>query len=248
MAAKKGPSFILHAGTVPVEVARRRVRNLNLRVTRDGRCVMSIPQRCSVALAQSFLDERESWIQEKMAAAERRIQEASEECYLEGSATMLWGEPYEVELRLAEGRRQSVSFDSDTKTVTLTLAQPGFEDSDEGSRLRHAAIAAVRKLALEARLPELAAEAEERAGVHAAGWHVRDMKTKWGSCSTGTGQIRLAASLAAYPSFCAEAVACHEACHLIVPNHSAAFYRELSRTYPEWKQVRQYLRDAPRPV
>lgn len=62
MPSQEGVSFILYAGDIPVEVTKRRVRNLNLRVTREGRCVMSIPLRCSRAFAQSFLDERQAWL------------------------------------------------------------------------------------------------------------------------------------------------------------------------------------------
>lgn len=250
MPSQEGVSFILYAGDIPVEVTKRRVRNLNLRVTREGRCVMSIPLRCSRAFAQSFLDERQAWLEEKMAASRRRISAISAERYLSGSHTMLWGEPCTVMLELEEvqSSRQSVSFDLDQKTVTLKLGRTAFDDSDEGCQIRHDAIREVRKLALETRLPELAEQAEERVGAAASGWHVRDMKTRWGSCSTGTGQIRLASELSAYPIFCAEAVACHEACHLIVPNHSAAFYRELTRAYPDWQHARQYLKQAPRPI
>ena len=251
MPSQEGVSFILYAGNIPVEVTKRRVRNLNLRVTPEGRrCVMSIPLRCSRAFAQSFLDERQAWIEEKMAASRRRISAISAERYLSGSHTMLWGEPCTVMLELEEvqSSRQSVSFDLDQKTVTLKLGRTALDDSDEGRQIRHDAIREVRKLALETRLPELAEQAEERVGAAASGWHVRDMKTRWGSCSTGTGQIRLASELSAYPIFCAEAVACHEACHLIVPNHSAAFYRELTRAYPDWQRARQYLKQAPRPI
>lgn len=59
-------SFILNvdtpAGAIAVTVARKRVRNLNLRVRGDGSVVASIPLHTSAARAQAFLDRRASWI------------------------------------------------------------------------------------------------------------------------------------------------------------------------------------------
>ena len=59
-------SFILNvdtpAGAIAVTVARKRVRNLNLRVRGDGSVVASIPLHTSATRAQAFLDRRASWI------------------------------------------------------------------------------------------------------------------------------------------------------------------------------------------
>ena len=43
-------------GGVPVEVERKRVQRLNLRVRADGSAHLSVPARCPLAEAQRFLD------------------------------------------------------------------------------------------------------------------------------------------------------------------------------------------------
>lgn len=52
---------------VPVRVERKRVRNLNLRIARDGSEVrMSVPPRMSFAEAEAFARSRERWIRDKL--------------------------------------------------------------------------------------------------------------------------------------------------------------------------------------
>lgn len=81
------------AGVVPVCVTRKRVRNLNLRVHRDGSVALSIPWHTSRERAQAFLDERVGWI----ARARARVLARAESADNSGSSRgvyPLWGEPH----------------------------------------------------------------------------------------------------------------------------------------------------------
>lgn len=60
------------AGPVDVAVERKRVKNLNLRVHRDGRVSLSIPHRAPRATAESFLARRAGWIAEHLMRARTR--------------------------------------------------------------------------------------------------------------------------------------------------------------------------------
>lgn len=60
---------IISVSGIPVEVERKRVRRLNLRVRADGSAHLSIPARTTLAEAQRFLDDHEAWLR---AHVERR--------------------------------------------------------------------------------------------------------------------------------------------------------------------------------
>lgn len=78
-------------------------------------------------------------------------------------------------------------------------------------------------------------------GVHAAGWTLRDMKTRWGSCSVDSGRIRLNRRLALYPEACLEYVIVHELCHLLEPSHNKRFKQLMDSFLPDWKERKKQL-------
>lgn len=78
-------------------------------------------------------------------------------------------------------------------------------------------------------------------GVHASAWTLRDMKTRWGSCSVDSGRIRLNKRLALYPEDCLEYVIVHELCHLLEPSHNQRFKMLMGSFMPDWKERKKRL-------
>ena len=67
------------------------------------------------------------------------------------------------------------------------------------------------------------------------------MERRWGSCTIGTGRIRIADTLGTAPQHVIEAVVFHELVHLLESRHSARF-RSLERLYPHHDLARNWLR------
>lgn len=72
---------------------------------------------------------------------------------------------------------------------------------------------------------------------------VKEMKSRWGSCSSRRN-INLNARLLFLPPDLARHVMLHELCHLAEMNHSAAFYARLNAMDPEAKRHITELRTA----
>jgi predicted metal-dependent hydrolase len=70
---------------------------------------------------------------------------------------------------------------------------------------------------------------------------VRQMQTRWGSCTPATGRIRLNVDLVRTNETCIDYVLVHECCHLLVPDHSARFYALQTRLLPDWQQAKALL-------
>ena len=64
---------------------------------------------------------------------------------------------------------------------------------------------------------------------------IRDMQTRWGSC-TPKGKIILNPKLIKAPKGCIEYVIIHELCHLIHHDHTQKFIDLQSKEMPEWEK------------
>lgn len=67
-----------------------------------------------------------------------------------------------------------------------------------------------------------------------------DMTTRWGSCTIGTGAIRISNRLAAFPDWVIDYVIVHELCHLEVRGHGPDFWKLVHR-YPKAERAIGYL-------
>ena len=85
---------------------------------------------------------------------------------------------------------------------------------------------------------------EPRMGVHATGWTLRRMKTRWGSCTVNTGRIRINTRLYFYPDEILEYIVVHELCHLLEPSHDQRFQALMTEFLPDWKERRRRMRPA----
>ena len=82
---------------------------------------------------------------------------------------------------------------------------------------------------------------EARMGVRAGSIRFREMVSRWGSCQTVTGHITLNLRLGLVPPECMEYVPVHELCHLLHPDHSAAFHDELTCLMLDWEARKRRL-------
>jgi predicted metal-dependent hydrolase len=69
---------------------------------------------------------------------------------------------------------------------------------------------------------------------------VGTQRSRWGSCHPDDGDIRLSLALADYPPWVRDYVIVHELAHLVVADHSAAFW-ELVDRYPLAERARGFL-------
>lgn len=69
---------------------------------------------------------------------------------------------------------------------------------------------------------------------------VRDVRSRWGSCSRN-GKLMFCWRLIFAPSPVFDYVVAHEVAHLDEFNHSSAFWEVVARLCPEWKKHRKWL-------
>ena len=71
---------------------------------------------------------------------------------------------------------------------------------------------------------------------------VRNQKTRWGSCSS-KGNLNFNCLLMLAPPEVLDYVVVHELCHRKQMNHSKAFWLEVEKVLPNYKEVRRWLKE-----
>ncbi len=88
----------------------------------------------------------------------------------------------------------------------------------------------------------LLAAAGAALGVRCTSLTIRGQRTRWGSCSS-SGAVSLNWRLLLGPPEVLEYVVWHEACHLVVADHSRAFWMLLEHHLPGYRAPRRWLRE-----
>ena len=71
---------------------------------------------------------------------------------------------------------------------------------------------------------------------------IRKITSRWGVCNIKNHNVTLNLELSKYNIECLNYVIVHELSHFIHPNHSKDFWLLVSKYYPNYKEVRKYLR------
>lgn len=89
----------------------------------------------------------------------------------------------------------------------------------------------------------LIAKYQTAMGVDPAGFTIRRMKTRWGSCNVRTRHMNFNLALAAVPLPYIEYVVVHEMTHLLEASHNVRFWELMERYLPGARQLRKELNE-----
>ena len=220
-------SIVLHGRRVDYEFERKRVRNINFRFRSDGTLAVSAPLLTPIALVEALLLARQDRILEQLD----RLDALRED----GDGLFLWGEALSLEIR--QGSRSRALLEGNT--LKLTLKDPA--DAEEKRRV----LETWQKKVCAERVTELCRRyypAFESRGVPFPRLSFRRMRSRWGSCRPQKQALSFNTRLAELPPACADYVVVHEFAHFLQPNHSAAFYAEIARVLPDWKERKNRIR------
>ena len=214
---------------IPVEVERKKIKNLHLYVKPPyGDVKVTAPKYVSEKEIKAFREARRDWIIENV----EKIKAVPVISYDTGDRIPIWGEFYT--LSVLEDTRYSLTT-HENGTADLIVREGCTQEQKEAFILEW-----YRKELTE-RVEILLPKWEAYTGLHCSGWQSKDMKSRWGTCNTKTKKIWLNVRLAEHPVECLEYVILHELAHTVVPNHGSEFKAVLNEFMPEWKQYRKLL-------
>lgn len=221
-----------------VALTRKRVKNLNLRVMPpDGEVHLSVPHGTPRSAIDEMVRGRLPWIARHRTRLRNLPRPASRE-YLDGESISLLGERRRLRF-VATGRPGALPPATEDDEVLLRVAPGATREARARALDRWLRQQARREFALEV------ARWEPRLGVAVAELGIKRMKTRWGTCNPTAKRVWLNLALIERPRRCLEYVVVHELAHLLVPDHSPAFWRVVERHLPGWRDAKRELARAP---
>lgn len=227
---------ILYAGA-PLRylLEQKPVKNLNLRIRRDGSVFVSAHPAISVERIDAFVAGKGGYIR----SAQKRFQEMAQYApkpkqYVSGETFYLLGRG--VRLSVEKDVRDAISNDG----VYLHLQTKDPDDFSKKQRL----VTAYLDEQCHAAFSEILSEIYptfQKYGISMPALRIRSMETRWGSCLAQKGIITLNKRLLEAPRHCIEYVVMHELCHFLHPDHSKHFYTFLTTLMPDWRERKSIL-------
>lgn len=209
--------------------SKKRKKTISLHIKEDGRIVIYTPHRTPRWEIEKFVQEKQSWIVEKISEREKRIKEV-EKTFLPGEKFLYLGEWYPLETR-----------PSGDEELPLTFAFGKFIlNRDHFGKARDLFCSWYKKEAKE-RITERVAHHSNRFQLLPEGVKITNARSRWGSCSRDN---RLSFSwriiMASWTVI--DYVLIHELVHIREKNHSKKFWDYLESLLPDYRKHRSWLR------
>lgn len=210
------------------------MKNVNFRAKENGIIYVSANSRISVKEVEKFLVERADFFIEafeKLRAREKRSELNTE--------TVNWlGQEYPVRI-IHNARECAVLDEIECRVFTRLGNDPAYVLSLIQRAVADRFEALCRELNDEVRAEITRRELKPPPTLIT----IKDMKSRWGSCSYTRGHISINIRLAAYPRETVLSVFWHEYTHYWHHDHSRGFYDLLLKMYPEYYKWNDLLKE-----
>jgi hypothetical protein len=209
-----------------VLVRRRGRRGVGLKVDETGLTV-SAPVTMPLSRVEGYVRESERWVVRKVE--EWRTRRVPDATFTDGSTLPYLGNA--IVLRVEPATRNQAEI------IGIELV----------AAVRHAAEDSIRRTVVDwykrmarAHLSQRVMALSLAAGIAPPRFILSSAMGRWGSCNTRR-EVRLAWRLMKAPRELIDYVVCHELAHLRHMNHSNAFWAEVERQCPDYRQRRARL-------
>lgn len=204
-------------------------RTLVLQINASGLVLVRAPQRMPQRIIDDFVRSKAEWIKQRLS-----LLPAPPLGWLQGRPWWHLGQAYPVQI------------DSGLAPATVVLTETALSVSADlavDNECLTKALAAWQLQQAKRLMPARVSTHVQRLG---AQWQpsaisIKQMKTRWGSCSVKR-RINLNAALLHMPLMCLDYVICHEMAHLQEMNHGPRFYATQGLLNPDWQSQQALLK------
>lgn len=216
---------------IPVALFRKKIKNLNLRITPSGEVQISAPMKTALALIHRFLDEKKAWIHKHRVNLQSQSQMTSP-TFNTGEMLFFLGFAYPIQVH-PMAKKNDLIFEEGVFNFHIK--------SDTTLTQKQALLSKWYEAKMRQCLPALFEKWQTIIGVEAYHYRMRTMKSRWGSCHPIKKEICLNLRLMEKPAICLEYIIVHELVHLLEASHNQRFHAFMSQFMPNWKEIKRLL-------
>jgi len=207
-----------------------RQKHIRLRISSEGRIVLSAPIGTSRSKIRGVLKHKQTWLASKIQETQRGLEQnnPTEKVYLEGRLFL-------VEFENTKLSIYNIDVDYEQQIVKISgdpVNQQKISGLLEGWLRKEAKF----------RLSSLAEEISDELGIPYKKLFLRNQRTRWGSSST-RGNISLNWRTVMAPPAVQRYLLIHELIHQKHMNHSTRFWLDVGRICPGYKQHEAWLKE-----
>jgi len=222
-------------GLVTVQIARKKIKNVHLKVYRDLSVVLSIPEKVPGEWIHTFLNDRTQWIGKQI----QKYKESGGSNTLVnigcGTSAQLLGK----DVRIYREKSDLKCVKLEEKSITIFCND--ITDEKTIQRLFEEWWRSYAFTVYQSEMNVIFDRVFKKYGLQKPSIIIRKMKTLWGSCTPQKSKITFNEYLLKADIRCIQYVVLHELTHLLYPDHSKAFYDFLTIQMPDWQERKKQL-------
>ncbi len=211
--------------TIDFQLTFSERKSLGITITADMEVIVKAPRDASIERIKEKVRKKAPWIIKQQGYFLSFHPRTPEKKYVSGETHLYLGRQYR--LKITEARTNSVHFSGSffevqakQKSSAKSLLLKWYR---ERAKIKFVEIAEPWIIRF------------EKYDVKPEAIYLQEMPKRWGSC-TPKGKIILNPELIKAPKPCIEYVIIHELCHLVHPNHTAAFVQLQEKVMPDWQK------------
>ena len=228
--------IILGNREVTIEFERKRIRNINVRVRRDGTLYCSLPYYASVNEAEAFIISKQDYLLKSLdnVVNEENNKSLSRQ-FVDGETFLVLGKP--MTLQVIRGAKNSCR--AENGIITLEVTDP------DNYRTKYMTYEKWRRSVIRSVIVNYCNEIYplfELRGVNPPKKiTLGEYKSFWGECFAKRGELKFSYRLFEKDTELIRYVVVHEFAHFIEPNHSSRFWAIVGEFIPDYKALRKKL-------
>ncbi len=224
---------IVNISGLEIEFQRKKVRNINLRIAKDGKIIASASQRANFEDVKKFIILKSDWLKKKQQEIkERKSANRSSLNLLDEEKILFFGKEYNLNFIEAKSYKIEVlenivnfySKKNPTKEQKLLIIEKFYRQE------------------LEKLIPEFITNYSSLMNLKVSDFGIKKMKTRWGSCNIRKKFIWINLELVKKPIICLESLIVHEMTHLLEIKHNKRFYQLMDNFMPSWREGDKFLK------